>query len=85
LAVKGIRFTAIFIEKEPGEGVKISFRSKGHFPANEFSSAHFNGGGHRNAAGGHFQGTLQEALNQFRQQLTSYRHLLIKTKEDEEK
>jgi phosphoesterase RecJ-like protein len=84
LAIKGIQFTAIFIEKEPGEGVKISFRSKGAFPANEFSAAHFNGGGHKNAAGGHFQGTLQEALKTFRQHLLEYAQLLINAKEVDE-
>ena len=80
LAIKGVRFTAIFIEKESEGGVKISFRSKGSFPANEFSSAHFNGGGHRNAAGGHFQGTLEQALAKFRQELPKYSDLLNKTK-----
>ncbi len=81
LAIKGVRFTAIFIEKEPEEGVKISFRSKGSFPANEFSSAHFNGGGHRNAAGGHFQGTLTEALKKFKEMLPNYEALLTQPNE----
>ncbi len=38
--------------KEGNNIVKLSFRSKGKFNVNAFARAHFDGGGHNNAAGG---------------------------------
>ncbi|MGZ3900273.1 MAG: DHH family phosphoesterase, partial [Bacteroidia bacterium] len=49
-AIKGIKACALFNEGEGG--VKVSFRSKGTIDVNKFARAHFNGGGHINAAGG---------------------------------
>jgi phosphoesterase RecJ-like protein len=49
LSIKGIDFTAMFIEKEGF--IKLSFRSKGSFSVNDFARIHFKGGGHLNAAG----------------------------------
>jgi len=45
--------------------IKISFRSQGDRPVNVFAADHFNGGGHANAAGGEFFGTLEEAVDNF--------------------
>ena len=70
LSIKGIRFTAIFIEK--GNHTKISFRSKGNFPANEFAEKHFKGGGHRNASGGHSDDSLQNTIEKFKKLLPQY-------------
>ena len=53
-------FTAFFIQYD--EKVKISFRSLKDFRANILSVKHFNGGGHINAAGGMFEGTLEKQL-----------------------
>ncbi len=74
LSIKGICFTAIFIEQK--DYVKISFRSKGSFPANEFAEKHFNGGGHINAAGGFSYRSLNETLQRFRDLLKHYREQL---------
>lgn len=70
LSVKGVMFSAIFIERE--RFVKISFRSKGTFSANEFSAKHFNGGGHTNAAGGESHDSLQETTEKFVSILQDY-------------
>lgn len=70
LSVKGIRFTAFFLEKE--DKVKISFRSKGNFSVNDFSRKHFDGGGHLNAAGGDSKIPLNELIQQFRELLPLY-------------
>ncbi len=43
--------------------IKVSMRSKGEFPVNKICEAHFNGGGHKNASGGEFYGTMQEAID----------------------
>jgi phosphoesterase RecJ-like protein len=74
LSIKGINFSALFIENE--DHIRISFRSKGSFPVNEFSKMNFHGGGHRNASGGEFVGNLQEAINKFKDLLPSYKDKL---------
>ena len=57
--------------------VKMSFRSKGSFPCNEFAAEYFNGGGHRNAAGGGSTLSLEETVEKVKQSLVHYRkHLL---------
>lgn len=76
LSIKGVVFSALFLEKD--EYIKISFRSKAAFPANEFSKAHFSGGGHVNAAGGQFKGTLTETVERFKKLLTDYQPELQK-------
>jgi phosphoesterase RecJ-like protein len=63
LSIKGIDFTAMFIEKDGF--IKLSFRSKGQFPSNEFASLYFSGGGHRNASGGEFPDNLDNTINYF--------------------
>jgi len=63
LSIKGVTFTAFFIEND--DHVKISFRSKGSFPANEFSSKYYHGGGHLNAAGGRSYEPLYETMEGF--------------------
>ncbi|MDR1707171.1 DHH family phosphoesterase [Dysgonomonas sp.] len=60
LNIKGIIF-AVFI-REDNDFIKISFRSQGDFPSNKFASQCYNGGGHLNAAGGEFYGTMEEAI-----------------------
>lgn len=63
LSIEGVNFSAIFIESE--DYVKISFRSIGAFDVNAFSRANFSGGGHRNAAGGRSDLSLQETIDKF--------------------
>lgn len=65
LTIKGIQFTAIFIENKDENIIKISFRSQGNFDVNEFARAHFNGGGHRNAAGGKSELSMEETIAKF--------------------
>ncbi len=70
LGIEDIIFS-VFI-KEEKEVVKISFRSVGKFPANKFAADNFGGGGHLNAAGGEFYGTLEEAVALFEKVLPEY-------------
>ena len=63
LAIEGIDFSAMFIETL--DCIKISFRSQGDFDVNLFARTHFNGGGHKNAAGGRFFGPMNEAVATF--------------------
>jgi len=70
LSIKGIRFSAFFLEKE--DKIKMSFRSKGTFSVNEFSKKHYGGGGHHNAAGGDTKIPMNELIQQFRNFLPLY-------------
>lgn len=63
LSIKGIFFSALFIEKD--NFIKLSFRSKGLFPTNEFAARFFSGGGHLNASGGEYTDTLQNTIDYF--------------------
>lgn len=65
LSIKGIVFTAIFIENADEKIIKISFRSQGDFDVNLFAREHFNGGGHRNAAGGKSELSMEETVSKF--------------------
>ncbi len=63
LSIKGIIFSTLFIEKE--DHVKLSFRSRGQFPVNEFAAIYFSGGGHLNASGGEYNDTLENTISYF--------------------
>ncbi len=69
LSISGIIFSVLFIEKEGF--VKLSFRSKGSFPVNRFAADHFSGGGHLNASGGEFTGSLKDSVDFFLKVLNS--------------
>jgi phosphoesterase RecJ-like protein len=70
LSIKGIVFTAIFIENKEEKIIKISFRSQGDFDVNQFARDYFNGGGHRNAAGGKSEVSMEETIRKFEDLVT---------------
>ena len=82
LSLKGIIFAAIFIEDIEQNIIKISFRSKGKFSVNKLSRNHFNGGGHDNAAGGKFNGSLDETIKYFKELLPTYKNELNSSYEE---
>lgn len=63
LSIKGINLAAIFVERT--NQIRLSLRSKGSFNVNKLARKYFNGGGHKNAAGGHLDCTLDEAILKF--------------------
>lgn len=65
LSIKGIHFSAIFIEHRDENIIKISLRSQGNFDVNQFARQHFNGGGHINAAGGKSYESMKATINKF--------------------
>ncbi len=75
LSIKGIVLSAFFAENH--DNIRLSFRSKGEFSVNEFARAHFFGGGHKNAAGGKLNVSLDEAVALFRQSLQEYKDELL--------
>lgn len=54
---------SIFMREDSGDQVKVSMRSKGSFPVNLVCQELFGGGGHINAAGGEYHGSLIDAVS----------------------
>jgi phosphoesterase RecJ-like protein len=77
LSVDGVVMAAILIDRV--EEIRISFRSIGNFSVRDLSSAHFNGGGHRNAAGGRSSLSLQETEQKLLSILPQYQQQLLAT------
>jgi phosphoesterase RecJ-like protein len=71
LTMGGIVLSVLFIERTGF--VKMSLRSKGSFNANVLSRKCFNGGGHRNAAGGEMKGNINDAVRHFENTLPLFR------------
>ncbi|MCF0218616.1 MAG: DHH family phosphoesterase [Muribaculaceae bacterium] len=69
---------SIFIRQDKDSYVKVSMRSKGGYPVNLFCQEHFGGGGHANAAGGDFHGTLDEAFGYIVKHISEYDKYLPK-------
>ncbi|RFM25874.1 bifunctional oligoribonuclease/PAP phosphatase NrnA [Deminuibacter soli] len=70
LTIEGIRFGALVIDRD--EERKWSFRSKGDFDVNTFARTHFEGGGHKNAAGGRSSESLEQTTEKFKQVIQQY-------------
>ncbi|PST84207.1 DHH family phosphoesterase [Pedobacter yulinensis] len=75
LSVNGIRLAALIIDRP--DRVKLSLRSTGDFPANEICKKYFNGGGHRNAAGGVSEEPLEAVIEKFKNILKEYKTQLL--------
>jgi phosphoesterase RecJ-like protein len=73
-SIAGILCSVFFREEE--DKVKISFRSKGDFAVNRMAADYFSGGGHKNAAGGEFHGTMAEAIALFEKVMPHYVSLI---------
>ena len=76
LSIADVVFS-VFI-REDKDYVKISLRSVGNFPCNEFAARYFNGGGHKNASGGEFYGTLADAIATFEKGLAELNPVITK-------
>ncbi|MFW6267722.1 MAG: DHH family phosphoesterase [Marinilabiliaceae bacterium] len=72
LGIEGVDISALFTEKEKDKFVKISLRSRGNIPVNQYSEEFFSGGGHPNAAGGEWYGSLKEAIDHFKATLPGF-------------
>lgn len=71
LSIEGIRLSVLMYDRK--EEIKLSFRSLGNFPANEIARKYFEGGGHKNAAGGSSKLSLQETLKKVLSILPEYK------------
>lgn len=80
LSMKNIIFSVFLREDTEKNMIKVSLRSVGNFPCNKVAAEFFNGGGHLNASGGEFYGTMEEAIELYKQALVRYEDLLLAKK-----
>jgi phosphoesterase RecJ-like protein len=76
LSLRDVVLAAIFIENRDEGIIKISLRSQGSFSVNEMARAHFEGGGHINAAGGRSTESLEATVRRFESVLPAYENQL---------
>ena len=76
LSVQGIVVAAVIKEKK--DAVRLSLRSSGEVPVNSWAEEYFEGGGHKNAAGGISYLTLEETVTKF-ENLVKTKHNHLKT------
>jgi phosphoesterase RecJ-like protein len=75
LSIKGVKLSVMISDRK--ENIKLSFRSLGEFSVNEFARKHFEGGGHKNAAGGQSNLTLDQTLKKLLELLPLYKDQLL--------
>ncbi|KOY87644.1 exopolyphosphatase [bacterium 336/3] len=78
LSIEGMVMSAIMIERN--DSVKLSFRSVGDFSVNDFAGKYFNGGGHKNAAGGASSLSLSQTEAKFLELIQKHQEQLLQTK-----
>ena len=76
LSIKDVVFSCFLREDTEKTMIKVSLRSVGTFPCNQLAAEFFNGGGHLNASGGEFYGTLEEAKKVLERALEKFKPLL---------
>ena len=74
LSISGVNMAALIIETK--DRIKFSFRSSGNFSVNKFANNYFNGGGHKNAAGGSIEDKLSVALDKFLESISKHKEEL---------
>lgn len=74
LTIEGIKLGALIIDRT--EERKWSFRSKGDFDVNLFARTYFEGGGHKNAAGGRSSEGVEENVKRFKEVIQQYEQKL---------
>ncbi len=73
LSIRGIVMAAIIIERDGL--VKLSFRSLGNVSVNDLARKYFNGGGHKNAAGGASEDSLENTVTLFKEVIHNNKEL----------
>lgn len=74
LAIPGVVYSVYL--REEADYIKVSMRSLGDFPVDLLCKTHYSGGGHLNAAGGEFRGTLRQAVDIYHSMLQDNKKLI---------
>ena len=70
LSISTVKCAAFF--REDDSKIKISFRSKNDLDVSIFAQEHFEGGGHKNAAGGMSLLSMEETIEKFKKSMLTY-------------
>lgn len=80
LSIQGVKVAVLFTERK--DHIRLSLRSKGDFGVNRIAREHYEGGGHRNAAGGNSYLAMSDTLSMFRNIMELYRDEIRNANED---
>ena len=72
LQIQGIKLSIFLREDTEQPCIRLSLRSVDDFPCNELAAEFFGGGGHKNAAGGEFWGTMADAVEHVKRAVQKY-------------
>ena len=70
LTIKKMKMSAMFTQHS--DCIRVSLRSRGNIDVNIFAQRYFNGGGHKNAAGGKSMLSMEETLRLFEKYVKEY-------------
>ena len=70
LTIKKMKISAIFTEH--ADNIRVSLRSRGDIDVNVFAQRYFNGGGHKNAAGGKSFMSMEDTIKHFEASIKEY-------------
>jgi phosphoesterase RecJ-like protein len=70
LSIDGVKAAVLLTEQE--NQIRMSFRGKDDYEVNIIASEHFNGGGHKYAAGGVSHASMEETINQLKSLIPNY-------------
>ncbi len=70
LTIKKMKISVLFTAHR--KFIRVSLRSRSHIDVNLFARKYFNGGGHKNAAGGKSHLTMDETIKKFRTSIAEF-------------
>ncbi len=70
LTVASMKISALFIANR--KFIRVSLRSRGSIDVNLFARRYFNGGGHKNAAGGKSELSMAETIEKFKKSIVEF-------------
>lgn len=70
LSIRNVKMSAMFLQTR--KFIRISLRSRGDVDVNVFARRFFNGGGHKNAAGGKSFMTLEETIEHYKKAVEEF-------------
>jgi phosphoesterase RecJ-like protein len=70
LSIKKMKMSAMFTAQQGF--IRVSLRSRGNVDVDTFARRYFNGGGHKNAAGGKSFMSMEETLKHFEASIKEY-------------
>lgn len=80
LTIKGMKLSVSLREDTEKDRILVSLRSVDDFPCNKMAEEFFNGGGHKNAAGGRLNCDMEEAISITKKAIYAYESLLLDKK-----